>query len=76
MTVAVDARPRPTLLLLPDGESRVDLARPLLGRRIADRLTDAALEAGFGAVMLAPGTRAEPAGASPRATGEPVGAPT
>lgn len=65
----------PVLVLLPDGEARVDLARPLLGAPPGVRLADAARRAGFSEVILAPGTCAKVPGARVMSTGDPVGAP-
>ncbi len=60
---------------MPDGEARVDLARPLLGVTPARRLARAARDAGFAQVILAPGTGASVPDAEERATGEPIGGP-
>ena len=65
----------PVLVVLPDNEARVDLARPLLGVPPGLRLAGAARRAGFAEVILAPGTCAEVPGARALSTGDPVGAP-
>lgn len=66
---------RPALVLLPDAEARVDLARPVLGAPTAVRLAESARRAGFGAVILAPGTCTEVPGSVAMSTGDPIGAP-
>lgn len=65
----------PVLVLLPDGEARVELARPVLGAPPGVRLAEAARRAGFSGVILAPGTCAEVPGAEAMSTGDPVAAP-
>lgn len=65
----------PVLILLPDGEARVDLARPVLGAPPAARLAEAARRAGFARVLLAPGTCTNIPGAEDMSTGDPVDAP-
>ncbi len=60
---------------MPDGEARVDLARPLLGVTPARRLARSARDAGFAQVLLAPGTGSSVPDAEERATGEPIGGP-
>lgn len=47
--------PRPSLLLLADPEARFDPGQPVLGRTAARRLTEAALDAGFGRALAGPG---------------------
>lgn len=67
--------PPPVLVILPDPEATFDVQRPVLGRSLVDRLARAALDAGFGGVLMGAGTRAEPEGAQELATGEPVERP-
>lgn len=67
--------PSPVLVILPDPEAMADVQRPVLGRSLVARLTRAALDAGFGGVLMGAGTRAEPPGAQQLATGEPIGKP-
>lgn len=67
--------PPPVLVILPDPEATLDVLRPVLGRPLVDRLARAALDAGFGGVLMGAGTRAEPPGAQELATGEPVDRP-
>ncbi len=64
--------PPPVLVILPDPETTIDVQQPVLGRSLVERLSRAALQAGFGGVLMGAGTRAEPAGAQELATGEPV----
>lgn len=66
--------PAPVLLIMPDSDARLDLARPLLGVAPAERLARAARVAGFAKVVLAPGTGSV-SGADERATGEPIARP-
>ena len=65
----------PVLVLLPDAEARVDLGRPVLGAPPGVRLAEAARQAGFAEVILAPGTCANVPGAQVMSTGDPVAAP-
>lgn len=65
----------PVLVLMPDAEARVDLARPVLGTTPAVRLADAARRAGFAEVLLAPGTCSIVHGARVVSSGEPIAAP-
>lgn len=65
----------PALVLLPDGEARVDLARPVLGAPTAVRLAESARRAGFAEVIMAPGTCTEVPGARAMSTGDPIEAP-
>lgn len=65
----------PVLVLLPDAEARVDLARPVLGAPPAVRLAESARRAGFGAIVLAPGTCTQVPGSIAMSSGDPVGAP-
>ncbi len=67
--------PPPVLVILPDPEAMADVQRPVLGRPLVDRLSRAALDAGFGGVLMGAGTRAEPPGAQEMATGEPLERP-
>lgn len=67
--------PPPVLVILPDPEATFDVLRPVLGRPLVDRLARAALDAGFGRVLMGAGTRAEPPGAQELATGEPLERP-
>lgn len=67
--------PPPVLVILPDPEATVDVQQPILGRSLVDRLSRAALGAGFSGVLMGAGTRAEPAGATELATGEPIEQP-
>ena len=64
----------PVLLLLPDPEARVDLGRPVLGVLPGLRLADSARQAGFVAVLVAPGTCACPPGSRPGSLGDRVDA--
>lgn len=64
----------PVLVLLPDAEARVDPGRPVLGVLPGLRLADSAREAGFAAVLVAPGTVAGPPGSSPASVGDRVDA--
>lgn len=65
----------PILVVLPDPDSTADPSRPILGCAPLTRMAAHAEAAGFGGVMLAPGTRLEPPGALPVATGDPVRRP-
>lgn len=67
--------PPPVLVILPDPEATIDVLRPVLGRSLVERLSRAALDNGFGGVLMGAGTRAEPAGAQELATGEPLDQP-
>ncbi|MCX4241444.1 hypothetical protein [Paraliomyxa miuraensis] len=67
--------PPPVLVILPDPEATFDVLCPVLGRPLIDRLARAALDAGFGGVLMGAGTRAEPPGAQELATGEPIERP-
>ncbi|MCA9711425.1 MAG: hypothetical protein KDK70_36645 [Myxococcales bacterium] len=67
--------PPPVLVILPDPEATLDVQRPVFGRSLVERLAQAALDVGFGGVLMGAGTRAEPAGAQELATGEPVERP-
>lgn len=60
----------PALVLVPDADARVDPGRPVLGVAPGLRLADAARRAGFGVVVLLPGTRVSPPGASPGSAGD------
>lgn len=77
-TEQVEARaevPSPVLVILPDPEATFDVLDPVLGRPMVERLSRAALDAGFGGVLLGAGTRATPPDAQELATGEPVERP-
>lgn len=65
----------PVLVLLPDPEIRVDADEPILGRAPSERVVQAALDAGFAAVLMGPGTRGDPPGATHAATGDPIEMP-
>ncbi len=65
--------PALVLIVLPDPDAQVPLDAPLLGRPPVARLAEAALEAGFDHVYLAPGTCGTSGSGIERATGEPVG---
>ena len=65
----------PVLVVLPDPEAAVDIGQLVLGRRPVERLAQAARQAGFSAVLMAPGTGDSPADASEVATGDRVGGP-
>lgn len=65
----------PVLVVLPDPDSEVDPRRPVLGAPALERMAATASAAGFERVWLAPGTRLEPEGALPVATGDQVRRP-
>jgi len=67
--------PSPVLVILPDPEVTIDVQQPVLGRSLCTRLSSAALDVGFGGVLMGAGTRAEPPGAQELATGEPLDQP-
>lgn len=67
--------PPPVLVILPDPEARTDPSARLLGRGPVERLARAALDAGFAAVLLGPGTRAEGPDGQQMATGDPIELP-
>ncbi len=71
MSVSRDAsreRAGPVLVLMPDGDTRIDPGSPFLGHPPAQRLARAASEAGFANIYLAPGTHAEKFDSSQLAT--------
>ena len=67
--------PAPTLVLLPDSGARARLDAPLLGIPVAQRMTSAAREAGFGQIIAAPGLALTPEGAREIAIGEELSGP-
>ncbi len=64
----------PALVLLPDGDARVDAGRPVLGVAPGLRLAEAARRAGFTAVYVVPGARVSPPGAALGSAGDRVDA--
>jgi hypothetical protein len=65
----------PALVILPDPEVRTRIDSPIFGIPPVDRLTGAALRAGFVDVVLAPGSHVRVEGAHELATGEPIDGP-
>ncbi len=65
----------PTLVILADGDARVDLTRPVLGVTSSARVAANARRAGFSRVLGGPGLQRRPEGSIEVATGDEVGAP-
>jgi hypothetical protein len=65
----------PALVILPDPEARTRIHQPIFGVPPVDRLTKAAMRAGFADVVLAPGSHTGLEGARELATGEPIERP-
>ena len=67
--------PAPVLIVLPDPDSSTELTKPVLGCTTLERTINAAGAAGFGDVMLGPGTRTDVDVGQPVASGDAVRRP-
>ncbi len=70
---AADESRAPSLVLLPDPESRSDVGTPLLGRPVAQRLIDGALALGFESACIVPGAAMQYTSCAELPVADPVG---